>query len=57
MIQYLSFFLSFMVKFFFFFSFFETSCGVMANLLDCNILGSEFELKSRYYIHFLTHTH
>ena len=25
---------------------------VVANVLDCDIVGSEFELQSRYYIHF-----
>ena len=26
--------------------------GVVANILDCDIVVSEFELKSRYYVHF-----
>ena len=28
--------------------------GVVANLLDCGIVVSEFELQSHYYIHFRT---
>ena len=30
--------------------------GVVANVLDCNIVVSEFELQSRYYVHFHTNT-
>ena len=30
--------------------------GVVANVLDCDIAESEFELQLRYYIHFLTNT-
>ena len=30
--------------------------GVVANVLDCDIVKSEFELQSRYYVHFLTNT-
>ena len=28
--------------------------GVVANVMDCDIVGSEFELYSRYYVHLLT---
>ena len=28
--------------------------GVVANMLDCNIIVSEFKLQSNYYIHFRT---
>ena len=28
--------------------------GVVANVLDCDIVVSEFELLSRYYVHFRT---
>ena len=28
----------------------------MANILDCDILASEFELKLRYYVQFWTNT-
>ena len=31
------------------------SC-VVANVLDCDIVVSEFELQSRYYVHFQTNT-
>ena len=27
--------------------------GVMAKVLDCDLEASEFELQSRYYVHFL----
>ena len=30
--------------------------GAVANVLDCDILVSEFELKSRYYVYFRTNT-
>ena len=30
--------------------------GVVANMLDCDIPGSEFKLQSHYYIHFWTNT-
>ena len=30
--------------------------GVMANVLNCNIVVSEFELKSRYYVLYWTNT-
>ena len=33
-----------------------SSLGVMANVPDCDIVVSEFELKSRYYGHFWTNT-
>ena len=29
---------------------------VVVNMLDCNIVVSEFEFKLRYYIHFWTNT-
>ena len=29
-------------------------CGVVAELLDYDMVVSEFELKSRYYVHFRT---
>ena len=31
--------------------------GVDANVQDCDILTSEFELQSRYYVHFRTNIH
>ena len=34
----------------------RSSCGVVANVLDCDIVVSEFELQSRYYIPFQTNT-
>ena len=34
----------------------ESLCGVLANVLDCDILVSEFELPSRYYVHFQINT-
>ena len=30
--------------------------GAGANVLDCGIVVSEFELQSRYYVHFRTDT-
>ena len=30
--------------------------GVMVKVLDCEIVVSEFELQSRYYVHFRTNT-
>ena len=27
-------------------------CGVMVNAMDCGIVVNEFELQSRYYVHF-----
>ena len=30
--------------------------GIVANVLDCYIVVSEFELQSRYYVHFRTNT-
>ena len=30
--------------------------GVIANVLDCDIIGSEFKHHSRYYVHFRTNT-
>ena len=30
--------------------------GVMVRALDCGIVASEFELQSRYYVHFRTNT-
>ena len=32
------------------------SRGVMFKAMDCGIVVSEFELQSRYYIHFQTNT-
>ena len=29
-------------------------CGVVANVLDCDIIISEIELQSHYYVHFQT---
>ena len=34
-----------------------SSLGVMANLLDCDIIVSEFKLQSCYYIHFQAKAH
>ena len=34
----------------------ENPHGVVANVLDCDIAVSEFELQPRYYIHFRTYT-
>ena len=31
-----------------------SSCGVLANVLDCEIVVSDFELQLRYYVHFRT---
>ena len=31
-------------------------CGVLANVLDCDIIVSEIELQSCYYIRFQTNT-
>ena len=30
----------------------RTFCDVVANVQDCRIVVSEFELKLRYYVHF-----
>ena len=30
--------------------------GLVSKVLDCDIVASEFELQSRHYIHFQTHT-
>ena len=30
----------------------KSPSGLMANVLDCNILVSEFQLRLRYYVHF-----
>ena len=30
--------------------------GVMVKVMDCGIVVSEFELQSRYYVHFRTNT-
>ena len=30
--------------------------GVVANIIDCNLIVNEFKLKSHYYIHFWTYT-
>ena len=32
----------------------ESFCGVVANVLDCNIVVSEFELQSHSHAHFMT---
>ena len=29
-----------------------SECGVVANVLDCDIVVSDFEFQSRYYVHF-----
>ena len=34
----------------------ESSFGVVANVLDCNIVVNEFELQSRYFVYFPTNT-
>ena len=34
----------------------ENPSGVEANVLDCGIMVSEFELLSRYYVYFWTDT-
>ena len=34
----------------------KESCGIASNVLDCSIVMSEFELQSRYYIHFRENT-
>ena len=31
------------------------SCGIVANVPDCNIVVSEFKLEELYYIHFHTY--
>ena len=31
-------------------------CGIVANLWNCDIVVSEFEVQSYYHIHFQTHT-
>ena len=31
-------------------------CGVVANVLDCDIIVSKFEQKSYYFVHFRTNT-
>ena len=32
----------------------ESFCGVVANMLECDIVQSEFELQSGYNVHFRT---
>ena len=32
------------------------SSGIVANMLNCNIIVSKFELQSHYYVHFWTNT-
>ena len=32
----------------------RSTCGVVANALHCSIEGSEFDLRSRYDVHFRT---
>ena len=34
----------------------ESLCDIVAYVLDCDIIVSEFELQSCYYIHFWTNT-
>ena len=34
----------------------ESPCGVVANELYYDIIGSEFEFQSGYYVHFETNT-
>ena len=31
--------------------------GLVPNILDCDIVEGEFELQSRYYVHFRINTH
>ena len=33
-----------------------SSCGVIANVMDCSLEVSEFEIQSCYYVHFRTNT-
>ena len=33
-----------------------SSCSIVVNILNCDIVVSEFELHSRYYVHFRTNT-
>ena len=30
----------------------QNPCGVVVNMLDCDIIASEFKHQSHYYIHF-----
>ena len=48
----------FTVWFFSIFPFFFKYCvkGIVAGVLDCDIVVSELELQSYYYVHFWTHT-
>ena len=34
----------------------QSTAGVMAKVLDCSLEVSEFELQSRYYVHFRINT-
>ena len=34
----------------------ESSCDVVANMLDCDIIVNEFKLQSCYHVHFQTNT-
>ena len=34
----------------------ENPLGVVANVMDCNLIVSEFELQLFYYIHYRTNT-
>ena len=34
----------------------ESPLGIVGTMLGCDIVLSKFELQSRYYIHFQTHT-
>ena len=33
-----------------------SACGIVVNMLDCDIIVSKFELKLHYYIHFQPNT-
>ena len=37
-------------------NFWRSLCGIVANVLDCDIAVSDFELCSHYYIHLLTNS-
>ena len=34
----------------------RSPCGVVANILDCDIIVSVFDLQMYYYVHFQTNT-
>ena len=42
----------FVVVIFHLFTFLFGPCGVMVKAMDCGIVGREFELQSRYSVHF-----